>query len=485
MAKEELLLGWEEWVSLPDLEVPAIKAKIDTGAQTSSIHAFGIEPYRTKTGDRVRFSVCPLPDHPDLIVNCSAKLVGQRPITSSNGDTEMRYIIKTKLKVNDHEWPIEMSLSNRENMKYRMLLGRQALTSVMVNPTLSCVQGDLSATLYDTYTPQDQRTKKKKLRIGILSVDRNNYSTTRLVEAAEKRGHHVDVLNTVRCYMDINSKGADIYYDGEALPPYDAIIPRIGASITFYGLAVVRQFEAMGTFCLNSSHAIGTARDKLHTHQILARNRIGMPATGFAHDPNDSRELIEIVGGSPVVVKLLEGTQGKGVVLAETKKAAESVVGAFRDINANILVQEFISEAAGRDIRCLVIDNKVIAAMEREAADDDFRSNLHRGGKANLVKLSTAERDVALKAAKVLGLKVAGVDIIRSDDGPQVLEVNSSPGLQGIETTTGIDVAGKIMEYIEMRSYTSAVKAKRLRQKLKEKKKQEKEAAKKQTGTKN
>ena len=461
--KEKLLLGWEEWASLPALGIPAIKAKIDTGAKTSALHAFSVEPYRSKGGERVRFDICPLPDRPDIVIHCTAKLLGQRSITSSNGETEIRYIIKTNLRINDQEWPIEISLSNRESMQYRMLLGRQALKSAIVNPVLSHVQGQGSPKVYDTY--EKPASKRKKLRIAILSVERNNYSTKSLVAAAEKRGHHVDVLNTTRCYMDLNARGAEIYYDGEPLHTYDAVIPRIGSSITFYGLAVVRQFEAIGTYCLNSSFAIGTARDKLNTHQILAYNRIGMPSTGFAHHPLDTKELIDIVGGTPIVVKLLEGTQGKGVVLAETKKAAESVVGAFRDIDANILVQEFISEAAGRDIRCLVIGGKVIAAMERRAAEDEFRSNLHRGGSAEPIKITKEERDMAIKSARVLGLNVAGVDIIRAHDGPKVLEVNSSPGLQGIETSTGIDVAGCIIEYIEKKAYSSTARSKRLKKK--------------------
>lgn len=452
---DKLTLGWEEWVSLPGLDIPAIKAKIDTGAKTSALHAFGVEPYKTRGGERVRFSICPIPDRPDIIVSCCAKLVGQRAVTSSNGDTEMRYIIKTNARINDHEWPIEISLSNRENMQYRMLLGRTALKNAVVNPTLSCVQGLPEQDIYEGSLLKEPK-KKKRLRIAILSTERNCYSTKRLVEAAEKRGHHVDVLNTTRCYMDVNSKGAEIYYDGEKLPIYDAVIPRIGASITFYGLAIVRQFETIGTFCLNSADAIGTARDKLHTHQLLARNRIGMPATGFAHHANDMFELIEIVGDTPIVVKLLEGTQGRGVVLAETRKAAESVVGAFRDIKVNILVQEFIEEAQGCDIRCLVINDKVVASMERHAAGGDFRSNLHRGGSACAIKITREEREMAIQATKLLGLKVAGVDIIRSNDGPKLLEVNSSPGLEGIEKTTEIDVAGEMIAYIERNARASA-----------------------------
>jgi ribosomal protein S6--L-glutamate ligase len=249
--------------------------------------------------------------------------------------------------------------------------------------------------------------------------------------------------------MNIASFKPSIHYDGRSLTGYDAVIPRIGASITFYGTAVVRQFEMMGVFSLNESVAISRSRDKLRSMQLLARKGIGLPVTGFANSPNDTDDLLDLVGGAPVVVKLLEGTQGKGIVLAETRKAAESVVEAFRGLNANFLVQEFVKEAGGSDIRCLVIGEKVVAAMKRQAIEGEFRSNLHRGGSAELIKISPEERSTAVRAARIMGLNVAGVDILRSNHGPVVLEVNSSPGLEGIEKATGKDVAGTIIEYIE------------------------------------
>jgi ribosomal protein S6--L-glutamate ligase len=287
------------------------------------------------------------------------------------------------------------------------------------------------------------------MKIGILSRSRRLYSTGRLVAAAEDRGHEVRVINPLRCYMNIASFKPSIHYDGRSLTGYDAVIPRIGASITFYGTAVVRQFEMMGVFSLNESVAISRSRDKLRSMQLLARKGIGLPVTGFANSPNDTDDLLDLVGGAPVVVKLLEGTQGKGIVLAETRKAAESVVEAFRGLNANFLVQEFVKEAGGSDIRCLVIGEKVVAAMKRQAIEGEFRSNLHRGGSAELIKISPEERSTAVRAARIMGLNVAGVDILRSNHGPVVLEVNSSPGLEGIEKATGKDVAGTIIEYIE------------------------------------
>lgn len=287
------------------------------------------------------------------------------------------------------------------------------------------------------------------MKIGILSQNRKLYSTSRLVEAAESRGHKVQVINPLRCYMNIASFNPEIHYDGKELTGFDAVIPRIGASITFYGTAVVRQFEMMGVFPLNESVAISRSRDKLRSLQLLSRKGVGLPVTGFAHSPNDTADLLNLVGGAPVIVKLLEGTQGKGVVLAETRKAAESVVEAFRGLNANFLVQEFVKEAAGADIRCFVIGDKVVAAMKRQAQEGEFRSNLHRGGTAELIRITPEERATAVRASRIMGLNVSGVDILRSNHGPVVMEVNSSPGLEGIEKATGKDVAGLIIEYIE------------------------------------
>ena len=287
------------------------------------------------------------------------------------------------------------------------------------------------------------------MRIAILSRNRNLYSTRRLVEAAEARDHEVVVLNTVKCYMDIASHDPSVHYDGEELAPFDAVIPRIGASITFYGAAVLRQFEMMGAYPLNESVAITRSRDKLRSLQILARAGIGLPLTGFARSTASTKDLIKIVGGAPLVVKLLESTQGKGVVLAETEKAAETLIEAFRGLNAHFLVQEFIKEAGGADIRCFVIGDRVFAAMKRQGAEGDFRSNLHRGGTASLIRLTPEERSTAVRAARKMGLNVSGVDILRSNHGPVVLEVNSSPGLEGIETATERDVAGQIVQFIE------------------------------------
>jgi ribosomal protein S6--L-glutamate ligase len=287
------------------------------------------------------------------------------------------------------------------------------------------------------------------MKIGILSRNPRLYSTRRLVEAAEARDHEVQVIDILKCYMDISASQPGIVYRDEKLEGFDAVIPRIGASVTAYGTAVIRQFEMMGVYSLTESIPLGRSRDKLRALQLLSRKGVGMPRTGFAHDVGNARQLIKLVGGAPVVLKLLEGTQGRGVVLAETYKAAESVIDAFQELGADFLVQEFIKEAGGSDIRAFVIDRRVYAAMQRTAAEGEFRSNLHRGGSAELIKLSPTERATAVKAAQTMGLKVAGVDMLRSSRGPLIMEVNSSPGLGGIEDATGKDVAGQVIKFVE------------------------------------
>jgi len=287
------------------------------------------------------------------------------------------------------------------------------------------------------------------MKIAMLARNSRLYSHLRLVEAAQARGHEIDVLNTLRVTMNITSHRPEAYYNGARLTGYDAVIPRIGASITFYGLAVLRQFEMMGVWPLNESVAIGRSRDKLRSMQILARAGLGMPVTAFAHDPKQTDEVLQLAGGAPVVIKLLEGTQGVGVMLGETEQSAKSVIEAFRGANVNILVQEFIKEANATDIRAFVIGGKVVAAMQRTGSPDDFRSNLHRGGVASAVKITPEERSTAIRAARKLGLNVAGVDMLRSNHGPVIMEVNSSPGLEGIEEATGKDIAARIIKFIE------------------------------------
>lgn len=444
----EFLLGWEEWVAMPSLGLPAIKAKVDTGARTSALHAVRIEPFGTEDKPQVRFIMHPDPDDPTIEVVCSARVKDRRTVTSSNGQTELRYIIETKVTIGNKTMPIDISLTNRETMGYRMLFGRSAIQDGMsVRPTESFLQGELSYSVYKKR--RKSSVKQRPLRIGILTQSPGNYSNKRMIEAAEARGHTIECINTSRCYMAINAHKPEVHYDGKPLERYDAIIPRIGASITFYGMAVVRQFEAMGVYVVNPADGIGKSRDKLLAHQLLAQHGLGMPATAFAKSTRDTKGILDLIGGSPAVVKLLESTQGRGVVLAETRKSASALIEAFRGLDAHFLVQEFVKEAGGSDIRVFVVNGKVVGSMMRTAAPGDFRSNVHQGGTVKTVRLRREERRQAVRAAKILKLDVAGVDILRTEAGPKILEVNSSPGLQGIETATKKDIAGAIIEGIE------------------------------------
>ena len=298
------------------------------------------------------------------------------------------------------------------------------------------------------------------MRFAMLARNAGLYSHRRLVEAATERGHLIDVVNTLHVHMNITSSKPTLHYGGRTLPLYDAVIPRIGASITGYGLAVLRQFEMQGVYPLNESVAIGRSRDKLRALQLLARAGAGLPVTAFAHGPRKAVEVIREVGGAPVVIKLLEGTQGMGVILAETEASAKSIIEAFSAANVAIMVQEFIKEAGGSDIRAFVVGRRVVAAMKRTGTKGDFRSNLHRGGRAEAVDLTPEETETALKCAEVLGLNVAGVDMLRSRRGPVVMEVNSSPGLEGIETTTGADIAGEIIAFLEAHARHGATETK-------------------------
>ncbi|QPH52688.1 30S ribosomal protein S6--L-glutamate ligase [Pontivivens ytuae] len=298
------------------------------------------------------------------------------------------------------------------------------------------------------------------MRIALMCRNPDLYSHQRLMEAGAERGHEVVHVNHMRCYIDIASARPALHYHGEKVMGVDAVIPRIGASVTFFGTAVLRQFEMMGVWALNESVAISRSRDKLRSLQLLSRRGIGLPSTVFAHRSSDPKELLALMGGAPAIIKLLEGTQGKGVVLGETQKAAEAIIQAFSGLQAEFLVQSFVKEANGEDIRCIVIGDKVVAAMKRKGAEGDFRSNLHQGGTATTVRISPAERATAVKAAKAMGLAVCGVDMLRANEGPVVMEVNSSPGLEGVEKATGLDVAGKIIEHIERNAKPGANRTK-------------------------
>ncbi|TAE35031.1 MAG: 30S ribosomal protein S6--L-glutamate ligase [Alphaproteobacteria bacterium] len=452
MPEHKIVIGKEEWVSLPELALPAIKARIDSGAKTSALHAFNIQPYEEDGVSYVQFEIHPLQQNRKVLQICRARVIDRREIKSSNGETERRYVIRTPLKLGDTSWDIDVTLTNRDEMGYRMLLGREAMTGrVLIDPDGALYLGNVNLREAKGYY-QLMRREGDPLSLVLLASNQDLYSNRRIMEACEERGHKVEFVNLKHCYMNITSRKLEVYYrGGQSMGHVDAVIPRIRPNMTFYGCAVLRQFEAMGVYCLNDALPIARSRDKLRSLQMLSARGIPMPVTSFAHSPIDTADIIRMVGGAPVVVKLLEGTQGKGVVLAETQKAAESVINAFKSLQANILVQEYISEAGGKDIRCFVIDGKVVGAMQRQAANGEFRANLHLGGSASSIKVTAEERKVAVRAAKAMGLDVAGVDIIRSKEGPKVLEINSSPGLEGIEAITGQDIAGLMIECIEKR----------------------------------
>ena len=450
MSQDKVILGSEEWCSFPELGIPIIKARVDSGAKTSALHAINIAPFIKNDSNWVKFDINPIQNNLKTIIHCEAPLVDKRIVKSSSGFREQRYVIQTSLKIGDTNWPIEMTLTNRDSMGFRMLLGREAMSGrVLVDPEKQYLLGQpTSESLKELY--QNAEKAPTGLRIGVLASNPELYSNKRIMEAGEMRGHEMHFLNIKECYMRLDAETPEIHYRGGIiLNQFDAIIPRIRPSITFYGCALTRQFEALKVYCLNSAAAITQSRDKLYSLQLLLHSGVGIPTTGFANSPLDTNDLIKMVGGPPLIVKLLEGTQGKGVVLAETKKAAESVINAFKSLNANILVQEFIKEANGKDLRLFVIDGKVVATIQREAMPGEFRANIHLGGTASIIKPTAEEKRIAIKAAKAMDLKVAGVDIIRSSKGPLLLEVNSSPGLEGIEGATNKDIAGEMIKAIE------------------------------------
>lgn len=444
------IIGSEEWCIFEDLGIPAIKARVDSGAKTSSIQATNTKVFAKGVQEWVKFEVNPLQENRSISIQCEARLVDRRMVKSSSGISEERLVVKTPVTMGGETFDIELTLANRDTMEFRMLLGREALNDrFIVNPAVNYqVQDFDEAEINKKYAPYFK--KKTGLKIALLASNPNLYSNKRIMEAAEARGHEIVFLNVELAYMKLDAHSPEIRYrGGNILKEFDAVIPRIKPSVTFYGCALIRQFDNLGVYCQNSAEAITQSRDKLFASQLFAKNDIHIPITGFAKSPMDTKDLIKMVNGAPLIIKLLESTQGKGVVLAETNKAAESVINAFKSVNTNILVQEFIKEANGQDIRCFVVNNKVVASIQRQAEKGEFRANIHQGGKASIVKITSEERKLAQKAAKVLSLAVAGVDIIRSNKGPLLLEVNSSPGLEGIENATGKDIANTMITAIE------------------------------------
>lgn len=450
MQNNKILLGNEEWCAFEKEGIPAIKARVDSGAKTSSIQASNIKLFTKDSVEWVKFNVNPIPENRIIQIRFEAKVFAKRSIKSSMGISEQRIIIKSMITLGKDTFEIELSLANRDSMEYKMLLGREALSDrFIVDPSASF--------MLQTYSDEELEQKyaaftkeKTGLKIALLASNPDLFSNKRIIAAGKARGHDMVFLNVQQAYMKFDAKEPQIRYrGGNIIDEFDAIIPRIKPSVTFYACALLRQFDAMGAYCLNSADAITQSRDKLLATQLFAKNDIHIPITGFASSPLDTQDLIKMVNGAPLIIKLLESTQGKGVVLAETSKAAESVINAFKSVNTKILVQEFIKEANGQDIRCFVVNGKVVASMQRQAAKGEFRANIHQGGTASKIKITVEERKLAIKAAKILDLPVAGVDIIRSNKGPLLLEVNSSPGLEGIENATGLDIANIMIEAIE------------------------------------
>jgi ribosomal protein S6--L-glutamate ligase len=444
------IVGSEEWCSLPQLGIPAIKVRVDSGARTSSLHAFNIKTFKKGENSWISFEVHPLQNNRQTIVRCEAEVLDKRAVKSSSGVTEKRYVIRTSVQHNGNSWDIELTLTNRDSMGYRMLLGREAMVGrILVDPAAGFLGGEIPEEVLTAHYARHTQARSG-LNIGLLASNPELHSNRRLMEAAEERGHSMQFYDIRQCYMKLDSETPEVHYRGGLiLNTLDAVIPRIRPDLTFYGCALVRQFESIGIYALNCAEAIGNSRDKLYSLQVLLRHGLNIPTSGFADSPIETAELIDMVNGAPLVVKLLEGPQGRGVVLAETRQAGESLINAFKSLQANLLVQEFIKEAEGRDLRLFVVDGKVVAAMQRQAVAGDFRANLHRSVSAARVKVTAEEKRLAVKAAKVLGLSVAGVDIIRSRKGPLLLEVTSSPRIEDIEEVTGKDIAGAMISAIE------------------------------------
>ena len=448
--EEKIVVGSVEWCAFPGLGIPALKARVDSGAKTSSIHAFNIQPFSRHGKPWISFEVHPLQKNRRTVVRCEAPIVDRRAVKSSSGSSEKRYVIRTPLVLDGKEWLIEVTLANRDSMGFRMLLGREAMSGrLLVDPADAYCLGDKSKQQIHEYYG-DIESATYGLKIGLLASNPELYSNQRLMEAGDERGHEMVFLNIKHCYMKLDATAPEVHYrGGSVLNDLDAVITRIKPDMNYYGCALARHFESMGVYTSNNAMSIAQSRDKLFALQLLLQNGVEIPTSGCANSPMDTGDLIEMVAGAPLNVKLLEGTPHRGVVMAETRKAAESVINAFKSLNANLLVQEYVKEAEGKEIRCLVIDGKVVAAIQRESASGEFRSDYQKEAAAIVAKISADEKKLAIKAAKVLGLKVAAVDFIRSSKGPLLLDVSSSPGLEGIETVTGKDIAGAMITSIE------------------------------------
>lgn len=423
---------------------------MDSGAKTSSLHAFNIRPFSRSGVSFVSFEVHPVQGNRRVIVRCEAEVLDKRVVKSSSGIGEKRYVVKTLLQHRQQQWEIELTLTNRDSMGFRMLLGREAMNGrMLVDPASSFCGGQIADNRIEQLYHEHTR-ESSGLRIGLLASNPDLISNQRIMEAGEERGHRIRFYDIRQCYMKLDAEYPEIHYrGGKLLNNLDAVIPRIRPDLTFYGCALVRQFESLGIYSLNSAQAISQSRDKLFSLQYLLQHGLPIPTTGIADSPLDTDELIDMVNGPPLVVKLLEGARHRDVVLAESRAAGESLINAFRSLQANLLVQEFVKEAEGRSLRLLVVDNKVVCAVERHAAPGHFHSNGQVGSSQSMARLNSEERRLALRAAKVMGLKVAGVDMIRSRKGPLLLKISSCPSLGDMENISGKDLAATLISAVE------------------------------------
>lgn len=446
VSQERIIVGNEEWCVFPSLQIPAIKARVDSGAKTSAIHAFNIQPFQQDGEDWVSFSVHPLQNDRKVVVHCRAPVVDRRVVKSSTGTAEKRYVISTDIQLGNSHWEVELTLTNRDSMGYRMLLGREAMLGrMLVDPAESFCAGEFTDRELNRLYGGAER--QSGLKIGLLASNLELYSNQRILEAGSARGHEMVFLNLQQCYVKLDASNPEVHYLGDhQLTDFDAVIPRIRSSVTSYGCALTRHFAGLGLYTLNSADAIARSRDRLLALQALQSADIPIPTTAFANSPVDVDDLIALVGGPPLLVKMLDGSQHGRIALAENEEDARALIDRGEELHANMLVQKFISEAKGKSLRCVVVDGKVVGSMEMTANLAEPRKTRRN---AAAVRISQAERQLALRAARTLRLKVAGVDILRSAQGPLVVNVTAIPALAEVERVTKKDIAGKLILAVE------------------------------------
>ncbi len=455
---QKTIVGRVEWANLLDFDIDGIKVKIDTGAKSSTIHAENIRIRENKKGQNiVYFTIHPLHEDRKIKIKCKSQLIDWKKIISSNNTFEIRPVIKTKIKIGNKIINSKLSLTNRGDMTYPVLLGRADFKDwAVVEADKVFLQGELDPLEIYKDLIKEHSKNNQTLNIGILGNTKDLYSNKRLIEEITNKGHKAEFIKIEKCYLRINSNTKSLFYKNENIQDkFDVILSRIGVPTTHFGTTILRHFQTSGVVCINNPEAILNTRDKFKTYQLLSQKHIPLPDTGFSYSYSGISKLVEEIGEPPIIIKLLKSTQGKGVILAESKVAAKSMLGALKNIKADVMVQEYIKESKGRDIRAFVVGNKVVASIERIVSDEnEFRSNIHMGGVGKKINLTKKEKEIAIIASKVLSLDISGVDLIHSNEGLLVLEVNSSPGLEGIEKATEVNIAKKIVEYIEKKIFS-------------------------------